>query len=466
MEVDERTPRRTLARLGTVRIKTTLAAVLVVGAAMVVGGLVLIGTLRETLTDDVAAATRVRAGEIAAAIEAGENTPLAIGEADEQFIQVLGPSGEVVAASENVDALPALVRLPPGRSTRFDPPIGDDEFVAAAIAAETPTGEVTVVFARALDEVSDSTETVTELLAIAVPLLVVLVGATTWLVVGRALAPVEAIRREVDGISTAELHRRVPVPEVEDEVARLARTMNRMLDRLEQGQARQSRFVADASHELRSPVASIRQHAEVALAHPDRSSLTDLSETVIAEASRIQYLVDDLLLLARVDEQTLRLKQRPVDLDDIAFAEGARLRAETDLRVDTQQVSAGRIVGDEIGLRRVLRNVGDNAARHATSAVAFALTDQDGVVELTVDDDGPGVSPEDRARIFERFVRLDGARTRDEGGTGLGLAIVAELVAGHGGSVDVGDSPLGGARLRLRFPSADDVQGPFRAIQE
>ena len=444
------------ARLGTVRVKTTAAAVLVVGVAMVLGGLVLLATLRETLIEDVRSATRVRAMEIAAAIEAGETPALTTGEADEQLIQVLGPRGDVVAASDNVDGLPPLVRLRPGMSTRFDPPLGDDEFVAVAAAADTSAGEMTVVFARALDAVSDSTETVAGLLALAAPLLLALVGATTWVVVGRALAPVEAIRSEVDEISTAELHRRVPEPEAQDEVARLAGTMNRMLTRLEEGQARQRRFVADASHELRSPVASIRQHAEVAAAHPDRSSLVELSETVIAEASRMQHLVDDLLLLARVDEQTVQLRRRPVDLDDIVFAEAARVRSGTVLRVDARKVSAGRVLGDEAGLRRVLRNLGDNAVRHARSTIAFALVDHDGTVELTVDDDGPGVPPEDRQRVFERFVRLDGARARGDGGTGLGLAIVADVVTGHAGSVEITDSPLGGARFHLRFPSSDE----------
>lgn len=456
MGADEGGAPRWWARLGTVRVRTTAVAVLVVGVAVALGGLVLVGTLRSSLTDDVRLATGLRAEEIAMAIEAGETPGLAIGEADEQLIQLLGPDGDVVAASENIEGLPPLVRLAPGASTRFRPPIDDDEFVAVAAAATTPEGQVTVIFARALDEVSDSTDAVGGLLLLAAPVLLALVGATTWVVVGRALAPVDAIRREVHEISTAELHRRVPVPPAQDEIARLAGTMNRMLGRLEEGQARQRRFVADASHELRSPVASIRQHAEVARAHPDRASLADLSETVIAESGRMQRLVDDLLLLARVDEQTLQLRTRPVDLDDVVFAEAARLRSETDLRIDTGRVSAGRIMGDEAGLRRVLRNLADNAARHARETVAFGLADHDGIVALHVDDDGPGVPIEHRQRVFERFVRLDSARARDDGGSGLGLAIAAELVTSHGGSIEITDSPLGGARLRIRFPTADD----------
>lgn len=448
--------RRWWRRLGTVRVRTTGAAVLVVGLAMALGSVVLLATLRDALVDDVRAATAVRAREVAAAIEAGDAPALAVGEADEQFIQVLAPDGTVVAASDNVRDLPALVRVPAGESVIFETVIDDDDFVAVAAAAGTPAGQVTVISARSLDAVSDSAEAVTNLLAVAGPILLVLVGTTTWVVVGRALAPVAAIRAEVDEISTTELHRRVPIPHADDEVARLARTMNRMLDRLQQGQARQRQFVADASHELRSPVASMRQHAEVAGAHPDRTSVAKLSETVAAEAVRMQQLVDDLLLLARVDERDLDVVLRPVDVDDVVFAEASGLRANTSLRIDTREVSAGRIAGDEAGLRRVLRNLGANAARHTATTVAFSVKDLGDTVEVIVDDDGPGIPPAERTRVFERFVRLDEARARDDGGSGLGLAIVAELVAAHRGTIDVEDGPLGGARVTVRFPVAPD----------
>jgi signal transduction histidine kinase len=285
------------------------------------------------------------------------------------------------------------------------------------------------------------------------------VGATTWLLVGRALAPVEAIRAEVDAISGDALHRRVPDPPAGDEIGRLARTMNRMLGRLEQAQARQRRLVADASHELRSPVATIRQHAEVALAHPDRTTTTELAATVLAEDLRLQRLAEDLLLLTRADEHTLALRRRPVDLDDLVFDEARRVRGATGLGVDTTSVSAGRVEGDPAGLRRVLRNLGDNAARAAGGHLAFSVVEDDGVVRLTVDDDGHGIPEADRERVFERFVRLDDARARDDGGSGLGLAIVAELIAAHGGAVAITSSPLGGARVEVTLPRLPDPTG-------
>jgi signal transduction histidine kinase len=290
------------------------------------------------------------------------------------------------------------------------------------------------------------------LLAVGLPLLLAVVAVTTWIVVGRALAPVEAIRTEVDAISAAALHRRVPDPPADDEIGRLARTMNHMLARLEQAQARQRRLVSDASHELRSPVAAIRQHAEVALAHPDRTTVGELAGTVLAEDLRLQRLAEDLLLLTRADEHTLALRRRPVDLDDLVLAEARRLRGANGLRVDTSAVSAGRVEGDAAALRRMVRNLADNAARHADGRLALSVAERDGVVRLEVEDDGPGIPMADRERVFERFVRLDDARARDDGGSGLGLAIVAELVAAHGGTVAIGSSSLGGARVEVTLP--------------
>jgi signal transduction histidine kinase len=169
----------------------------------------------------------------------------------------------------------------------------------------------------------------------------------------------------------------------------------------------------------------------------------------------VQRLVDDLLLLARADEHTLRVARRPVDLDDLVFEEARRLRAANTLRIDSGGVSAARVEGDAMGLRRVLRNLADNAARHARHRVAFTLTEADGRVVLTVDDDGPGVPEAERERVLERFVRLDDARTRDQGGSGLGLSIVAELVAAHGGAFTLTRSDLGGVQAKVVLPGTD-----------
>jgi signal transduction histidine kinase len=308
---------------------------------------------------------------------------------------------------------------------------------------------------RTLEDVTEATSPVIGSLLLGIPALLLVVGGVTWGVVGRALRPVERMRREVEAISTDELHRRVPDPAGSDEIARLAATMNRMLDRLEDGRNRQRRFVSDASHELRSPIASLRQHAEVARSHPERDEPSELPEVVLEESERLQRIVEDLLLLTRVDEGRRLPRAMAVDLDDIVLAEAARLRASTGLVVDTREVSAGRVTGDATTLERMVRNLTENAARHAAGTVALALSERDGRVVLRVDDDGPGIAPGDRERVFGRFVRLDDARGRDTGGTGLGLAIVDEIVRLHGGTVVVGEANIGGARLEVRLPSGE-----------
>jgi signal transduction histidine kinase len=458
------------AQPGSVRVRTTMAAVAVVGVAMVVGAVVLVLVLRGALTREVRAAARLRAEDVAAVLAAGAGSgvagpgSLAADDADELLIQVLDEGGRVVAASPNAAGRPPLTRLRPGSSAEVEIPPGGPmdeggEFLAVATGATTPLGQRTVLVARSTEAVGEAVAAVSGLLAVELPLLLAVVAVTTWVVVGRALAPVEAMRAEVDEISAAALHRRVPDPPADDEIGRLARTMNRMLGRLEQAQARQRRLVADASHELRSPVATIRQHAEVALAHPGRATTSELAAIVLAEDLRLQRLTEDLLLLTRADEQSLAPRRRPVDLDDLVFEEATRLRNATGLRVDTTAVSAGRVAGDAAGLRRVLRNLGDNASRHARERLALSVAERDATVVLAVDDDGPGIPEDDRERVFERFVRLDGARARDDGGSGLGLAIVAELVAAHGGAVVAAASPLGGARVEVTLPRLADPEG-------
>ncbi len=436
------------------RVRTTAVAVIVVGLALLLGAMALLTVLRDTLTDNVRTAAEFRATEIAAVLESGAEPPaLTVSEADEQLIQVLDETGKVLASSDNVAGQPPVVRIRPGQVREIDTPVDEDRFLAVAVAADTPDGPRTVIVARALADALESTDVITRLLMVGLPILLVLVGVTTWTVVGRALAPVEGIRREADSVTAAELYRRVPEPESGDEVWRLARTMNRMLDRLESAQASQRRFVSDVSHELRSPVTSIRQHVEVAIAHPARTTVDGLAEPVHAEALRMQRLVDDLLLLARADEAGLVLRRTTVDLEVLVRDEAERLAAGQ-VRVDTSEVTPARGYGDPPALRRVLRNLADNAVRHAAAAVTFSLAERDGVVLLAVDDDGPGIPESERAHVLERFVRLDDARARDDGGSGLGLAIVSELVRAHGGAVTITDSELGGARVEVRLPAA------------
>jgi signal transduction histidine kinase len=325
--------------------------------------------------------------------------------------------------------------------------------------APTVTTEYGVVAARSLEEASAASSASLVTLGVAIPVALLVLGVTTWLVVGRALRPVESMRREVDTVTAQNLSHRLPDPGGSDEIARLARTLNGMLDRLDSSATAQRRFVGDASHELKTPLATIRQHAEVALLHPGSIDGATLAGTVLGEEARLTALVQGLLVLARADEGALGVTRRPVDLDDLVVAESARLRgvARPDgrgpLAVDATAVGPARVDGDEGLLGQVVHNLVANAARHADSRVAVALDERDGRAVLSVDDDGAGVAEADRERVFERFVRLDEARARDSGGSGLGLAIVREIVRVHGGSVSITTSPLGGARFVVDLPA-------------
>jgi len=357
-----------------------------------------------------------------------------------------------VASSANVDGLPAVAPLGNEESEVIDEaPIGGDRFVVVGIAAAD--GETTVLVGRALDGADEATRALLQSLAIGVPLLLVLVGLVAWRLVGRALAPVAAMTAAATDITSTDLDRRLPEPDATDEIGDLARALNAMLGRLGDARDRLSAFVADAAHELRSPVSTLRQHAEVALGHPDSTDITELAGVVHDESLRLQHLVDDLLVLARSDDGPSRALVA-VDLDDVVIAVAGRIDPSAG-PIDLSGVSGGQVQGDPVALGRLVTNLLDNAVRHARSRVAVALTETDDrTVILTVDDDGPGVPPADRRRVFERFVRLDEARSRDGGGSGLGLAIVAAVTEAHAGSVTVGESLWGGARFRVSFPAA------------
>lgn len=452
-------------RLGSIRVRTTAAAVLVVGVSLILAGVAMVSLLQRSLRDNVRDSALLRAEGIARELATG-TTPdeLALGDPDEdeEYVQVLDAGGSVVASSPNVSDQTPVVVVAPGEVQAIGPrspqdvePF-DDPFLAVAISSNASDEPLTVIVGRSLEPVTEATRALTPPLAVALPALLVVVGAVTWWVVVRALSPVDAIRAEVETISNKELHRRVPDPPRKDEIARLATTMNRMLARLEAGRLRERRFVSDASHELRSPVASIRQHAEVAISHPEESDILEFAQIMLEEDARLQRLVEDLLLLTRLDEGTLQLREEPVDLDDLMFEEAARLRSATELKIDVAAVSAGRVLGDREKLGRLIRNLTDNAARHARTTIALSLAERNGEVVLGVDDDGAGIDDAEREHIFDRFVRLDEARDRDSGGSGLGLAIVREVAAFHGGTVTIMDSELGGTEFEVRLPGHPD----------
>ncbi|MEU8382990.1 ATP-binding protein [Streptosporangium sp. NPDC048865] len=316
-------------------------------------------------------------------------------------------------------------------------------FALATKPVYTANGTLLVQARASLEPTMDALTTLRGLLLPGIPALLLLVAVLTWLAVGRALAPVSAIRAEMADITASDLHRRVPVPRSRDEIARLAETMNRTLDRLELAVSRHKRFVADAAHELRSPLAILRTRLELARPGP-------LAAEALTDVERIQALTSDLLLLARLDAGEPACHEE-VDLGQVTAEEAARSRPRPEVRV-TLEVAADTVVLGSAGqLRRLVANLVDNAVRHAGSAVTVRLAVDGGEAVLDVRDDGPGIPAEHHEAVFDRFTRLDEARDRDAGGAGLGLAIARDIAVRHGGSLRVAGKDREGW-LQARFP--------------
>lgn len=292
----------------------------------------------------------------------------------------------------------------------------------------------------------------TEFAAIGAVGLVALLAAVTTFAAGQALRPVEKMRDQVEAIAaTGTAGGTLSIPAGRDELTRLAETMNNLLDRMKRADTSRRAFVADAGHELRSPLATIRVLLDRLAEDRSEAERRSVSDRASAEVDRLALLVDDLLTLASADEHAMVLRRGEVDLDDVVLAEAGALRARgMPIRVTVEPV---RVEGDQARLGRVLRNLLENAERHRDTLVRVQLSREGADALVTVDNDGPPIAPEDRDRVFGRFVRLDDSRTRGTGGTGLGLAIVAEVVAAHEGRVEATESPEGWCRFAVRLPA-------------
>ncbi|MFI6769717.1 ATP-binding protein [Streptomyces sp. NPDC050355] len=467
---------------GSVRARAAAGATAVVALALIAAGTAVLLVLRGNLQQQAGLRSEVAAREVAAQIATGTAYPkLDLPDGDDHPVVVTDEDGRVLAVGEDVRAVDGkrvtggqqggaehapppddddgdddddATGLRPGEvdddvrhldgTADVDGTVGDYRF--AVVEAKDSRGEkATVRAGSALAPERDAVGSVRDAMLIGLPLLLVVVAGVTWLVTRRALRPVEGIRAEMAAITAStDLSRRVPEPAARDEIARLARTTNETLAALEASVERQRRFVADASHELRSPIASLRTQLEVAVAHPE---LLDVPGAV-ADTVRLQRLAADLLLLARLDAG-----ERPADARvDLA----AMVREESSQRVgDRIPVRAGEsasveVAGSRSQLGRVLGNLLDNAQRHAASSVRVDVVRAGEWAVLRVEDDGPGVPEAERERIFERFVRLDDARARDDGGAGLGLAIARDVAVRHGGTLAVRE----GAVFELRLPVA------------
>jgi signal transduction histidine kinase len=286
------------------------------------------------------------------------------------------------------------------------------------------------------------------------PLALLLASLGGYALAGAALRPIEAMRKRASEISTSSLAERLPVPTAQDEVARLGATLNEMLARLEDGIARERRFVADASHELRSPLALLKTELELALR---RARSTDELEDVIRSAAenteRLTRIAEDLLLLARTEQGRLPLNAEQTDVTDLleTVAERFQSRAETEGRhVAVDAADALVVNADRLRLEQALSNLVDNAFRHGLGTITLTAQRRNGSAELHVLDEGTGFPNGFLDRAFERFSRADAARAGD--GSGLGLAIVATIARAHRGAARAANRDGGGADITISLP--------------
>src|SRR5580704_14278773 len=436
---------------GTVRARVTALAGLALTAAVVLGLVVMYRLQLNSADHTIQGQLRTYAIQVEQSAAGGAFPRTLLASADDPTAQaqVLAPDGTVLAATRNLAGLPVLYTLARGSATPVRQRAADRVLPSdLSVYGEhvTSGGQVvTIITTTSTYLRSQINQTFAWLLVIGVPFLLVLAGGTVWLVVGRALRPVEQIRGAVTAITSADLSQRVPEPGTDDEIGRLARTMNDMLARLDDSAARQRRFVADASHELRSPLTAIRTGLEVGLSHPDRAPWPEIAHRAVRQSQRLEQLIAGLLVLAKADAHELAARRQPVDLAALL----ADLRAATPapgISIELSVPTGTTTAGNPEDLSRIFRNLLDNAVRYARHRVLItAAGGADGVV-VEIADDGPGIPAEERERVFGRFVRLDASREHASGSAGLGLANAREIAAAHGATIVLTDAEGGGTR--------------------
>lgn len=452
----------------SLRVRMVLVTAAIVTAVLSLGLVALSAVAESELIEDATDLRLEQAKELAGiAVAGGLPEVLPLMGNDEDVVQIVS-AGQVLAASANVQTRSAfpLPEQPPWTTeiVELDQLYADDatdevsRYRVVAYGFDGPTGPATIFVAFSLEEIEEVVGVEARVGALGLPVLILVLSSAMWVVVGRTLAPVEAIRAQTDAITGSALDRRVPEPPHQDEIGRLARTVNAMLGRLQESAERQRRFVADAAHELRSPVASMRAQLEVASDGADAGDVTQLIPDLLDDTFRMQRLVDQLLLLARNDAAA-HAPHRSVDLDDIVGAVAADDAHARGVAIDLSAVEAVQLIGDPILLEQMVRNLIENAIAHAEQEVRveLRLTDRDAI--LVVSDDGPGIPVDRREEVFHRFARLDTARDRAHGGAGLGLSIVSEVVRAHRGTIEVGAAETGGAEFEVRLPLAGRRSG-------
>lgn len=457
-------------RLRTVRARTTLVATAAVALILIAAVIALSYTVDRTLTNNVQAQGETAVNAVIDQLEAGATPAQALETTAANRTSETGTQTYVAILDANGDPATGAVLDLPGAQTQGvslgpSDSTGTVEIVSVGSnhaitqrSIDVDDRTLIVVALSPLGEVVDSVNIIVSAARVGVPLLILAVALITWHATGRTLRPIETIRTEVEALTTTTLDQRLPEPATGDEVARLAATMNGLLDRLETASARQQEFVSDASHELRSPVASIRAELEVSLAHPQDKAWPDTATDVLTEIARLEQLIDDLLLLARSDEGT-QPPAAPVDMTRIVEQIAASVDKTRGVKVETHIDGQLHVPGSPQGLTSVIRNLVDNAVRHARTTVTITATSGENTVAITVDDDGPGIPTTDRQRVFQRFTRLDHPRSRNDGGVGLGLAVVDRVVRQHHGTTAVSEAPSGGARFEVLLPTGGRTHG-------
>ena len=449
--------------VGSVRVRVTATALLAVAVAVGVAAFVVNAGLDHDRNQVLIETATEEAHEVVAfnpdlrhpiALPSDAN-PTAGG-----LVEIVS-NGHILAATRRLSGRPPLWDTGDPEVQGLNPGLGflprDSQVVAIPVTFKGGV-KATVVVITSLAQFDHTVADVRSLLEVGTPMMLAVVGLICWVIVGRALRPIELMRREVAEVATVAANHRVAEPPYDDEVGRLARTLNSMLDRIQASTDRERRFVSDASHELRSPIANIRTELEVAMHRPELADWPQVAGEVLAQNERMEHLVTGLLLLARSDEGSLLEAAHPTDLLAIAqwvvgqYGPGAELILHGEpafVRVPP------------VYMERMLANLVDNARRFASTHVDVVV-EQDlrrGVARLRVRDDGAGVPETERTRIFERFVRLDESRRREGGGFGLGLAIVADLSHFYGGSIFVHDAAPG-AEFVLTLPAAPAPNAP------
>jgi signal transduction histidine kinase len=386
--------------------------------------------------------------------------------------RVLTPTGPEVGQVQVVNGSGSVVAVTPGLAgtTRLDvidaPPVGEQtkstvdgdliggvpgrQYRVVARTVSTVLGPLTIYAVTSLDASHRAERYLRDTLLIGLPLLLALAAWLIYRVVKRALAPVDAMRAEVDRIEAADLSGRVRASSSDDEIAKLGLTLNRMLERLEEASNRQQLFAAAASHELRSPLSAIRTELEVALAYPDRTEWTKVAEDSLIEVARLEELTRDLRLLTRSRSMQVSVS-RPIDFSELVSSEVARRRPAGGIHY-VVDVSSAEIIADPDAVVRVVRNLLDNSERHAVSEIRVVVSGDSKDVTLSVANDGPGIPAAEHERIFEPFMRLDEARSLDIGGSGLGLAIARSIMTALGGAI-VAVPADSGVEFRATFPA-------------